>query len=151
MPWDMHDYPASMKNLPELTRKKAIDIANALLDEGYEDDRAIPIATSQAEKWYKDASDKEKKEYEKEAPPKKSDSHDTKHKNPDLVDNDVTVKHEDDQWVVQTKGAKRPDSTHSTKKEAVERGKEMVKNKKSKLEIYKEDGSLDKERGPYKD
>ena len=34
MPWNMKDFPASMKNLDKLTRKKAIDIANALLDEG---------------------------------------------------------------------------------------------------------------------
>lgn len=44
MPWNMNDYPASMKNLDPLIRKKAIDIANALLDDGYPDDRAIPIA-----------------------------------------------------------------------------------------------------------
>ena len=60
MPWNMKDYPASMKNLDPLVRKKAIDIANALLDDGYPDDRAIPIATSQAEKWYDDASAEEK-------------------------------------------------------------------------------------------
>ena len=51
MPWNVRDYPASMKNLDPLVRKKAIDIANALLADGYSDDRAIPIATSQAEKW----------------------------------------------------------------------------------------------------
>lgn len=48
MPWNMKDFPASMKNLNKLTRKKAIDIANALLDEGYPDSRAIPIAIDQA-------------------------------------------------------------------------------------------------------
>lgn len=47
MPWNMKDFPASMKNLDKLTRKKAIDIANALLDEGYPDNRAIPIAIDQ--------------------------------------------------------------------------------------------------------
>lgn len=56
MPWNMKDFPASMKNLDKLTRKKAIDIANALLDEGYPDNRAIPIAIDQAKKWYEDAS-----------------------------------------------------------------------------------------------
>lgn len=75
MPWDMKDYPASFKNLEPLIRKKAISIANALLAENYEEDRAIPIATTQAKKWYEDASDQEKKEYEKAADPKKSDHH----------------------------------------------------------------------------
>ncbi|MEG3437328.1 hypothetical protein V0288_09375 [Pannus brasiliensis CCIBt3594] len=32
-------------------REKAIEIANALLEEGYEEGRAIAIATAQAEKW----------------------------------------------------------------------------------------------------
>lgn len=66
MPWNMKDYPASMKNLDPLVRKKAIDIANALLNDGYTDDRAIPIATSQAEKWLENASEEEKKEFRKE-------------------------------------------------------------------------------------
>jgi uncharacterized protein YdaT len=51
MPWTYQDYPASMKNLMAEVRRKAIDIANALLDEGYEEGRAIAIATAQAEKW----------------------------------------------------------------------------------------------------
>lgn len=51
MPWTKKDYPESMKNLSETVRNKAIEIANALLDEGYDEDRAIPIGISQAEKW----------------------------------------------------------------------------------------------------
>lgn len=51
MPWSKTDYPASMKNLTTEVRNKAIDIANALLDERYEEGRAIAIATAQAEKW----------------------------------------------------------------------------------------------------
>lgn len=41
MPWSMKDYPASLKNLEKPVKKKAIDIANAMIDEGYEDGRAI--------------------------------------------------------------------------------------------------------------
>ncbi len=33
--------------------EKAIEIANAMVDEGYEEGRAIPIATSQAKEWKK--------------------------------------------------------------------------------------------------
>jgi len=51
MPWTVKNYPASMKNLEERVRNKAIDIANALLDDGYEEGRAIPIAIAQAKKW----------------------------------------------------------------------------------------------------
>jgi uncharacterized protein YdaT len=51
MPWSEHDYPASLKNLTPEVRNKAIEIANALLGEGYEEGRAIAIATAQAEEW----------------------------------------------------------------------------------------------------
>lgn len=34
-----------MKNLPEPVRAKAIEIANALLDEGYDEGKAIRIAS----------------------------------------------------------------------------------------------------------
>jgi uncharacterized protein YdaT len=54
MPWTHSDYPQSMKNLDERVRNKAVDIANALLEDGYEEGRAIAIATAQAEKWAKD-------------------------------------------------------------------------------------------------
>src|SRR5690606_34685180 len=46
MPWTKRDYPASMQNLPTATRNKAIEIANALLRDGYEEGRAS--ATAQA-------------------------------------------------------------------------------------------------------
>lgn len=53
MPWSMKDYPQSLKNLEEPVKKKAIEIANAMVDEGYEEGRAIPIETSQAKEWKK--------------------------------------------------------------------------------------------------
>ena len=59
MPWTMEDYPQSWKNMDKLERKKAIDIGNAMLKDGYEESNVIPIATKQAESWYKDASEKE--------------------------------------------------------------------------------------------
>lgn len=51
MPWTKKDYPVSMKNLMAETREKAIEIANTLLEKGYEEGRAIAIATSTAEEW----------------------------------------------------------------------------------------------------
>lgn len=45
MPWTMEDYPQSLKNLDKLERKKAIDIANAMLKDGYKESDVIPIAT----------------------------------------------------------------------------------------------------------
>jgi len=51
MPWDDQHYPVSMRNLPEAVRAKGIEIANALLDSGMEEGRAIRIAIAQAKRW----------------------------------------------------------------------------------------------------
>jgi len=51
MPWNEDDYPASMKRLPPIVREKAIEIANALLDEGMEEGKAIRIAIAKAKEW----------------------------------------------------------------------------------------------------
>ena len=51
MPWNESRYPVSMRNLPDRVRGKAIAIANALLEEGYDEGRAIRIAIAQAKRW----------------------------------------------------------------------------------------------------
>jgi len=51
MPWTTNDYPVSMRNLSGVTRAKAIEIANALLQEGMDEGRAIRIAIARAEDW----------------------------------------------------------------------------------------------------
>jgi len=51
MPWNKRDYPVSMKNLKPRVRNKAIEIANALLEEGNEEGKSIAIATAKAEEW----------------------------------------------------------------------------------------------------
>ena len=135
MPWNMKDFPASMKNLDKLTRKKAIDIANALLDEGYPDNRAIPIAIDQAKK----------RTFEKEKNPSKTDEHDTNPRAGKLLDSDVIVEYEEEQWIVKSKGAKKASNHFDTKKEAIEKGKQVAQNKESTLFIYKKDGTKEKE------
>jgi len=40
-----------MRNLRPQARSKAIEIANALLDEGYDDGTAIRIAIAKAKEW----------------------------------------------------------------------------------------------------
>jgi uncharacterized protein YdaT len=51
MPWTKDDYPDSLKNFMAPVRNKAIEIANALLEEGYDEGRAISIATAKAKEW----------------------------------------------------------------------------------------------------
>lgn len=113
MPWTMDDYPQTWKHLDELERKKAIDIANAMLKDGYKEGDAIPIATKQAEEWYKDASKEELEELKHK--------HITQHqKDPsarhELNDEDVHVYYEDHEWKVKTEDAKQASDTFSTKK-----------------------------------
>ena len=58
MPWTKSDYPQSMKNLSAPVRKKAVEIANALLEDGREEGSAIAIATAKAEEWAKNRGKK---------------------------------------------------------------------------------------------
>lgn len=132
MPWTKSDYPDSMKNLNEYTRLKAIDIANAMVEDGYEEKRAIPIAINQAKEWYEDASNKEKSDLkEKDITDHKKDENSSV----GLKDEDVIVEYseEDKSWRVISKGAKRSDSLHNTKKEAVKRAEEIIEYRDAKI------------------
>lgn len=51
MPWNAAHFPRSMIHLSAPVRDKAVEIANALLDEGYDEGRAIRIAIAQAKRW----------------------------------------------------------------------------------------------------
>jgi hypothetical protein len=50
-PWDDTYYSQSMRNLPPQLRLKAIENANALLKEGYDEGKAIRIAIVKAKQW----------------------------------------------------------------------------------------------------
>jgi uncharacterized protein YdaT len=138
MPWDKDDYPASFKNFEPLLRKKAIEVGNALLAEGYPEERAIPIAISQSKKWLEEASVSEKNAFSKENYPKKSDQHSGERINQDLLDNDVLVFYKEDKWFVQTKGAEKAAASFKTKEEAVTRAKEIAENKESMVITLKQ-------------
>ena len=51
MPWTAERYPPAMRRLPEQVRRKAIEIANALLEEGYDEGMTIRIAIAKAREW----------------------------------------------------------------------------------------------------
>jgi len=74
MPWTKTDYPVSMKFFMAPVRNKAVEIANALLNEGMAEQRAIAIATARAEEW---AANRNLKIRKNNAPElkKKADSH----------------------------------------------------------------------------
>lgn len=52
MPWSATDYPASMKNLSPEVRRKAIEIANAILEGGGEEGTAIATAITRAKEHF---------------------------------------------------------------------------------------------------
>ncbi len=51
MPWTQDRYPPAMRRLPLEMRLKAIEIANAMLAEGYDEGQAIRMAIAAAKKW----------------------------------------------------------------------------------------------------
>ncbi len=51
MPWNSDYFPTSMRHLSPIVRDKAIEIANALLEEGMEEGKAIRIAIAKAKEW----------------------------------------------------------------------------------------------------
>lgn len=51
MPWTEDRPPVSMRRLPPEVRRKAVEIANALLRERMDEAKAIRIATAKARAW----------------------------------------------------------------------------------------------------
>ena len=142
MPWTLEDYPDSMKNLSKVTKKKAIDIANALTEDGYKDEQAIPIAITQAKEWYEHASKDERKDYLEHG---NVEEHDKEYpSNPELLNQNEMVIFQEDQWAVQSKKAKRASKLFDKKNDAIDYAKKVAKNKQTTLEIYKQDGELEK-------
>lgn len=142
MPWDTQDFPDSLKNLQPPIKKKAIDIANAMVEEGYDENRAIPIAISQAKEWYENASEKEKNKIiqESDADLKSHDSHNSAR--PELIQNNEHVVAHENGWAVQVENAKQPSEVFANKRDAVSRARYIAKNKKTNLIIHKKDGTI---------
>ncbi|MGI8314803.1 DUF2188 domain-containing protein [Halobacillus mangrovi] len=145
MPWDSNDYPSSFKNLDTAVRKKAIDIANAMIDEGYEEGRAIPIATEQAKEWYDNADEKEINRVKQmsDSELKGRDPEDQQYENrPELLDKGEHVVSHEDGWAVQAEDAKQPSNVYEKKEDAVERAEEIAQNKGTQVVIHKRDGNI---------
>lgn len=139
MPWSLEDHPSAYNNLDRTLKKKAIDIANGLLANGYDDDEAIPISISQAKEWAANASEEEQEAVKYGKKPRKQDSHEQQ-SNPDLLDSDVLVYYEKVNWLVKSEGAKQAADTFKTKEEALERAKEIADNKDTSVIQYTKDG-----------
>lgn len=144
MPWDKQDYPSSLKNLETPIRNKAIEIANAMVDEGYDEGRAIPIATEQAKEWFENASKAEISEMkqisDKDLRTRDEDKQDSR---PELLDKGEHVVPHDDGWAVQAQDAKQPSNVYKNKQDAINRAKEIADNKGTSVTIHKKDGTVE--------
>lgn len=136
MPWDTNDYPSSLKNLDVEIRKKAIEIANAMVDEGYDEGTAIPIATDQAKKWYENASKEEKNQIRNKSDKNlRTRDSDKTNSRPELQDKEELVIKREDGWAVQAEDAKRASAVYDNKKDAMKRAKEIAENKGTDVKV----------------
>lgn len=114
MPWNKNDYPDSFNNLNADVRNKAIEIANALLEDGMEDGRAIAIATEKAREYV--AGDKKQAVYQ--------------------------VNAHTDGWQLTKESSKKTIFVSETKDALLGKAKPYVNEKNGVLKVYHEDGSL---------
>lgn len=140
MPWKKSDYPNSFKNLKEEVRLKAIDIANAMVKDGYDEDRAIPIAISKAKEWFENADSSEKEDIKKKDITKheKGNTNAAKLQDADVI---VQYREEDKKWEVKSKGADKADSLHDKKIDAEKRAKEMAQYREGEVISHKKNES----------
>lgn len=133
MPWTEKDYPNSWKNLGADTRRKAIDIANAMLEDGYKDEDAIPIATAQAKIWAEEATTFEKRKLKNKD--LKDHDQNRNNKGPEYIEKEVHVRYVSDKehWEIKTEGAERASETFPTKQEAEKRAKEIADKRDTKV------------------
>ncbi|MDF2671273.1 MAG: hypothetical protein K0R67_3579 [Paenibacillus sp.] len=128
MPWTKGDYPPSMKNMEVRTRNKAIEIANALLEDGYEEGRAIAIATAQAKEWSSDHPDHS------------GDHAVNKHSQ---LESNIHVVPNDDEWVVKEEGQDKPLYRSGTKATAVEKAQKLASDNNKSAIVHRKDGTVE--------
>lgn len=118
MTWTKEDYPDSMKNLEEKTRNKAIEIANSLLEDDYDQARSIAIAIAQAKEW------NSKKEIINSGG---ADQHVVPHQG---------------KWAILKEGNEKESHIYATKEEALEKAKAMGIKENVGIVVHKEDGKI---------
>ncbi|KQY87617.1 hypothetical protein ASD24_07185 [Paenibacillus sp. Root52] len=149
MPWNKHDYPVSMKNLEPRIRHKAIEIANALLEDGYEEGRAIPIATAKAEEWGENHPESPHSNPDSSSPKKSDNRHSSsaerRHSEPvasSKSHDNIHVVPTDSGWAIKEEGKSSYQSTFETKAEAVDAAKALSHKQNIRAIIHNQDGQI---------
>ena len=133
MPWTKNDYPVSMKNLPDEVREKAIEIANALLDDRHMDEGiAIATAISRAKDWAANRG--------KETKSKTADSRSTDVKQ--HGEDRYVIPYGKNKWAIKNEGAERAEKVFDYKKEAVEQARKEARESNASLTIQKRTGKV---------
>ncbi|MFC0471093.1 DUF2188 domain-containing protein [Halalkalibacter kiskunsagensis] len=115
MAWNMNNYPESMKNLEGPIKQKAIDVANRLVEEGYEEGRSIAIAITQAQKWVGEQT---------------SQYHLVPHTNG---------------WAIKRANAEKASYVFDTKAKALQKAQSLSSNQETSLVIHKQDGTIERQ------
>jgi uncharacterized protein YdaT len=126
MHWTNLDYPVSMKNLDPRVRWKAVEIANALLEDGSQEGRAIAIATAQAKVWNKDHP-----------------LHKEKGRQSNSDRQNIHVVPKGERWIVREVGESKALLNANTKAEAVERAKGWASDANRSAVIHRKDGTVE--------
>jgi uncharacterized protein YdaT len=133
MPWTKTDYPNSMKNLPAAVRNKAIEIANALLEERHMDDGiAIATAISRAKDWAIEHGLKADN-------PEKSRITDVK-----VHGQDRYVIPYEKEWAIKIEGREKVEKVFHTKKQAISQARQEAKEVNGSLTIQLKTGRIEK-------
>jgi uncharacterized protein YdaT len=133
MPWTKTDFPVSMKNLPEPVRNKAIEIANALLEEKNMDEGiAIATAISRAKDWAVNHG------RQSEAAEGTSRKTDVKEHGEDRY-----VSPHNDKWGVKKEKGKK-EEVFNTKKEAVRQAEKEARGSNASVTIQGRHGKIEK-------
>ncbi|MEK3912723.1 DUF2188 domain-containing protein [Paenibacillus sp. FSL H7-0331] len=141
MPWKKNDYPVSMKNLEPRVRNKAVEIANALLEDGYEEGRAIAIATAKGEEWDDNHPLQRQKHEEKEATSTQSNQQSASHN--EHSGHNLHVVPDGDGWAVKVEGFHDVRLNTETKAEAVEKAKQWASDTNSSAIIHRKNGTVE--------
>ncbi|MEF3310433.1 DUF2188 domain-containing protein [Paenibacillus sp. GYB004] len=123
MPWTKRNYPPSLKNFEPRVRGKAVEIANALLEEGYEEGRAIAIATSQAKEW--------------------NENHPEQDAASGAAINLRVVPHEGS-WAIKRQGSRQPEAVAPTKEAAENKAKQIASDENICVIVHRRDGTVEK-------
>lgn len=135
MPWTKSRYPDSMKNLPAQVRHKAVEIANALLDEtGMEEGIAIATAISRAKDWAANRGLSIGKIS------KNAKTTDVKEHGEDRY----VIPHGDGEWAVKKEGRKKAEKVFDTKSKAVKQATREAKAANASVTVQKRTGKVEK-------